>query len=598
MTEYKWKYNTPDPFVLAEYNNHHTYDILSTILANRGLNYNEYLKIQNKFFPNVYSYCDKIVNLKTAAERILNYLLNKKIQIHIFTDYDSDGMTSLATALKVWLNVRRYYYPKDWIYLPEIKYYAPERSMGYGLNMNWCEELTDLVKNDNYDHVVICFDNGVTKRDEIKYLHDNNIEVTVIDHHEPEEILPDCLIVDPKKDIERFGEELCAAGLSWLLSVQLFRLIQDENPNDKYVNYYIGQAIKEALPNAAIGTIADMMNMTVLNLSLVYHGLKIINDTSRNYHLIWDYLTDCFNLKEVTSKDIGFSIGAAINACGQLESINTAIKFIHPDLSNKTQEAEDVYELYSVSRDLTKEQKKFIDEDIKNNNLFETDNFCIYVISGCPGGILGKLANHISNTTGKPTIVVKDNESDEMSGSGRCPNPTLDLLGLLQPYVGSLIKKANGHKAACGVTVYKSYLNELRSKLNNNIQNLYNSGAAEPFSVSVLNIDKKLDISDINLNNYKQINLMPYSMNFPQPVFAINGDLIKVKESKNNPNNICYTVRDKNNKEQLDIWAWNIKPQLHKATESKDIWLAGSLTRNFMNQNKITLDVIDIKFGG
>ena len=185
-----------------------------------------------------------------------------------------------------------------------------------------------------------------------------------------------------------------------------------------------------------------------------------------------------------------------------------------------------------------------------------------------------------------------------MSGSGRCPNPTLDLLGLLQPYIGSLIKKANGHKAACGVTVYKSYLNELRSKLNNDIQNLYDSGAAEPFSVSVLNIDKKLDISDINLNNYKQINLMPYSMNFPQPVFAINGDLIKVKESKNNPNNICYTVRDKNNKEQLDIWAWNIKPQLYKATDSKDIWLAGSLTRNFMNQNKITLDVIDIKFGG
>lgn len=604
--EFKWVYKTPNPLKLKEYEDHAISPLLATIMINRNLSLLNYDRIRFKFWDIVRDYLDNITNLDLAAERILKYLASKNSKIFVFGDYDSDGITSLASVKEIWPVIMNLFSDNT-----NIEYYVPERKEGYGLNQDWCNSIIAQKNQDpDYEYLVVTFDNGVTKIKEIKSLIDSNIEVIVIDHHEPERTLPKCLIVDPKKDIDRFGEELCGSELSFLLIIKMYFILlgkfnnkTDENGTsiNKIIQDKLNPHLINSLINATIGTIADMVPMTIFNITLVYHGLLWLNSNNRSNKNQIDFLKDCFGIDKVTSKDIGFSIGAAINACGQMENINIALDLFTADSDDYEEKAINAYGLYKRSRDLTKENKKKIQDDI-DLGIFDNHLFCIYIAKNIPGGICGKLANYIATTTGKPSVVLIDNGDEELlKGSGRCSNPTLSLLKLLQPLRKTeLVAKANGHSAACGVEFFRDKIEELQNTLDNIIQEKIDKGEASISVVNNITIDAILDASEINWKNFNDINSLPYSMNFYNPVFEIRGELFRVKRSGSNPNNICYTLRGKD-KRKVDIWAWNIKPEIindipeEAVLEGYKMAIVGNMSVNFMRPTEITLDVIDLK---
>lgn len=594
MKEYNWIYKEPNPFLINDYEEHQVPRLLARVLANRDMDYDTFQKIRHKFWDMFYDYMKNIVNLNEAADRIIEIMKDPNYRIFIFSDYDADGITSASTVLKTWPLIRRDICDTEPYY--SIDCYVPNRKEGYGLNMDWCRNLVDDFKQESYNvikYVVITFDNGVSKVDEVKYLQNNGIEVIVTDHHEPQQTLPDCLIVDPKKDTNKFGEELCGSGIAWILTMAIFMKLKEDKIklNEDTINQ-----IKASIGNAAVGTVADMMPMTPFNISLVYNGLKYLNSDNKPIPCPYDPLKEYFNIDKITGKDIGFNIGAAINGCGQMGDIISALHLFACEPEEMESAAARVYELYSKARDITKKAKKKLDDEIAAG-LFKEDLFCIYVAEDVPEGIAGKLANHITNTLGKPAIVtISNNNQNEWKGSGRSGNYTIDLLDILRPLIKEgLLKEAAGHKAACGVVLYPDKINELRKAVNDSVAKKIENGESRLKIVSNISVDAQIGVKDINKDTYNLLCEIPYSMNFSNPIFSIHGELLNVKRSLSNPNNICYTLKDISSRDKIDIWAWNIKPNLYKGNE-KYMQIVGTIEPNFMKPGQITMSVIDLRF--
>ena len=611
---YKWVKRKNNLFLLDLYEEMGYPRLLANIMINRNLSISDYETITGNMWKLVWEYCDNIVGLNAAANKIIRAILNSKngtvndkYKIYIFSDYDTDGVTALGIITEfLYKMIDVFYYGKG--NKDMIQFYVPNRSEGYGLNMNFCDKvIAEKENNPDLNYLVITFDNGITKVSEVRYLIKNDIDVVITDHHEPENEYPSCIVVDPKKDDERFGEELCGAGIAWVLCVQIYKILSERfgnkdnsfMPKLQSMKESFGDSLRKCLGYAAIGTVGDIMPMTLFNILLVHNGLQYLNDKKRKDKNPIDYLAEILDVKNITGKDIGFTIGAAINACGQMENIEAAVNLM---VKSKTKEemeaaAKEVKKLYDKNKEITKQAKNNLDEVIKDK-YFDNNLFCIYKTDNIPNGIAGKLANHLTNSTGKPAIVfVGSDESEDIKGSGRCQNSTIDMLHLLKKcQKEDLIKFANGHKMACGVCAYPNKLKETQEFLDNQIQEMIESEEVSLSPENIIFIDEDIDVKDINFVNYSIINALPYANDFQAPVFCLNGLIKSVSISKSNPNNICYTIKDMNSNDTISIWVWNKKPNEYNKDIHKEISLVGTITRNFMAPSKLTLDVIDLKF--
>jgi single-stranded-DNA-specific exonuclease len=602
--EYNWKFHSPNQKILNEYVKNGVNPLIARIAAIRGLDYKDYEAIFDQNSANqIYTYCDQIVGLNAAANLLLRSILSRNVKVFIFCDYDTDGMTSAAITKIVCDAIQNYYFKGRESEINRIDVTLPNRKDGYGINLVWAQEIVKKFNNEkdsDIKYLVVTYDNGITAAETIKYLKKNGIDTIVTDHHEPNGEIPIGIVVDPKKDEEKFGQELCGAGIAFLVAVQMYRFLLERLKEDtNSINNYLAIPIQKAMIYAAIGTVGDMMPMTPFNMVLTNKGLEHLNRSSRRYEVPIDYLKNKFReILDVTSRDIGFNLGAALNACGQMEDSQAGYNLlVSTDPKEMKEAALTVYKYYEQSRALTKSAKAELNEELQTG-IFDDDKFCIHTMPAeTPSGIVGKLAQHITQLTGKPAVVLVDGENNEIRGSGRCSNYSVDILKLLRPCVeGNLIKSVNGHKTACGVIFYKDKIEELQEYLNNTITDCVKRGKIISSPVSTLLIDDTINIKDFNVNFYRELNCFPYSQGFSAPIFLLEGFITGRQESKNNPNNVKYTIQDFNSTKEIDIWTWNIKPDQYIKDLHTKIKLVGKFVRNFQDPRSFTLDVIDLKF--
>ena len=616
MKNYKWTFLKPDFEKFKQFREKGVSGLLAMVAVNRGLSYEDFNKIMSEnFIDFCYEYCDNIVGLNSASTRIMNFLFDPNKKITIYCDYDTDGVTSASITKILWDKLQDHYFFKDISKAQRIEVKIPNRSEGYGLQMAWCENFVESIKNDDKKHLVVTFDNGITCKNQIAYLRKNGVDTVIIDHHEPEGDYPAGIVVDPKKDYDNinrnenmiYGEELCGAGLSFLLGLQIYRNyikylkeILEESPES--INSFkqnICNELKIALAYAAIGTVGDIMPMTSFNKALVRKGLIIIENMKDDDNNPIKYLQNVLGLEEITSKDIGFSISAAINACGQMGDINTAFQLLcpqyKPSFITLEEQAKSVYKYYNESKDKTQKAKSLIKDEIECGT-FDDHFFCIYE-TNAEDGIKGKLANHLAQETGKPSIVISKSDANGISkGSGRCPNEMLNMLGLLKDaQKEDLMFKASGHKRACGVELYYDKVEDLNDYLDKKIEKLIESNKLIMNPEEELLIDSEIYIKDIKIETLKEINKLPYANDFKAPCFRLCGDIVNAKPSKNKPWNVEYTIMDELG-DVINIWAWDVKPKLYDKNKHHKIQIVGNIERNFLKPKTATLSIIDINF--
>ena len=213
---------------------------LATILIRRG--YTDQASVAELMYPSYATLHSPflMLNMYQAVDLLRDCTIVGK-KIGIFSDSDLDGLTSLYLVKNL----------LDKLGVETFCYYPNREHSEYGLT----EEVAEIFINKEID-LLITLDCGIRDIVPIGMLRRANVSVLVCDHHEPDSILPDAVIVNPKlhscgypfKELAGVGVafKLCQAFLLSFLPVYGKRTALLIKIDDYYVlNFFMDGIILE-----------------------------------------------------------------------------------------------------------------------------------------------------------------------------------------------------------------------------------------------------------------------------------------------------------------------------------------------------------------
>jgi single-stranded-DNA-specific exonuclease len=551
--------------IVSEYKSVGVSVLLATVLNNRGLAVSTADKILNSPFALLTDPLG-MVNMKQGVSQIIK-AIESGAEIWIFADYDCDGMTSgftLSDFLKSTTD-------------NDVYPYYPNRTEGYGLNMDFCKMMVARREEIGKEIFIITVDNGTACIEQVKFLNENGIGVVVTDHHQPKGTLPDCTIINPQIVEDDTYKHLCGAGVAFKLiqAIETMAVL----PNDYTSKYYYA---------VAMGTIADMMPLTLENMALIRLGLNQINSKDCPYAIkLWK---EFLGKKQITPMDIGWEIGPRLNACGRMEASDLGgLLLSYNEDTDRTEVMDTLLEI----EDINQERKALTDKAKKEiaKNDYSSDYVCMFNASEYPAGIAGIIAGKLLEQTGKPSIVFSGKE--RFVGSVRSPHGFN-----IQPILENEFKKGNlleygGHEEAAGLKFSLDRIYDLQESLNETVAEIIASLPPVDSVATELEVDAEISLKDVNTRNFLDLQLFPYDRNvFTAPVFVLKElEVTTTKRSKNNEKNICLTVKDESGKSTM-IWAWGYGELYEQLGEPDKINLIGSIDMNFIDKRSATFKVM------
>lgn len=544
-------------------------ETLAQVLLNRGLDEDKINMVINNINEAIIDPL-LLTNASLAAEIIYTYLTDEKASIIIRADYDVDGITSgyiLGEPLKE-------------LGQCEVTVSYPERSEGYGLQEAFCKQVIEYKKANNIERLlVVTVDNGVTAVDEVDMLVKAGIEVIITDHHLPKEQIPNCVIVDPFLDEEDTFRHLAGCGVAFKVAQLVARLFEQE------------ELMNQFLAPLAIGTISDMMPMSLENIAFSIYGLDQMN--SDNCPLGLQALREYLGKESFSFSDIGWEIGPRINACGRMGNITLASKiFFNEELSYDEIMDDVIIEIEKLNND----RKELTDAKTKEafTHVSEDDHVQLAILTDCKEGIAGIVANQIIQRYQRPIIVLVKSEGCYV-GSARSTS-AISMQDILKAeFEKGHVVAYGGHEGAAGLTVAFNQINAFRESIAT--YKFDGIETADHTSEQELVIDGTLEIKDLDMDLLSVLNSIPYDRDtFTPPVFEfiVNVDQKNTIPTKKNIDNLWLAVKDKTGYKK--VWAKGLTSKYATLTNKDKIRVAASLKSDFMNSNKtVTMEILDIK---
>ena len=541
-------------------------DLITKVLINRGYNEEIINALLNTGYSEELPAYNDLTNIEIGADIIQSHIANDST-IFIFGDYDADGVCS-SYILGDAINQAIYNSKSN----ATISIKLPERTEGYGLNLNWCKKI--IAEHQGENVLVITVDNGIAQDKEVAYLLENDIDVLITDHHMPSGRTPKnvCIIDAFYNNDTQDNKGLCGAGVAFKLAMTLLDRYELNNFDNLYYNYLI---------HVAIATITDSMPMTIENIKYVYNGLQMLKDGYASEAL--NYYKDFNSNTDLCPKDIAFGIGPQINSCGRMSNTSLALNYLFSD----NEDVEDLYNEVVNTNDLRKEKTK--QAIATAEELIDINQPGTVIALSDIEGIAGIIASNLSNKYGKNTIVFSE-MNDVLVGSGR-GNGRINLLQVLKQieHETDYIVKVGGHSSACGVTIKKSCFNDFKdlffSILINNEEPEIESNA----DIEVV-VDDYISVKDINKDNCETVRKM-YFFTESNPVFALNNITITgVKYSGNNPDNINFTIQDET--DSYSFWSWGVGNQYKTLGSPRKVTIIGEFDTKFGKPSFNVLNII------
>ena len=460
-----------------------------------------------------------IKNMDVTIEKIKHYIDNNK-KIIIYGDYDVDGVTSTSLLVEFFKNIT-----------DNIDYYIPNRfSEGYGLN----KEAIKYVKEEMKGDLIITVDTGVSSYEEVEYAKEIGLGIIVTDHHNPPEKLPDCPLINVKQEGDTYPfKELCGCGVAFKLAQGLQRTF---NLPKKCLN--------RGLDLVALGTIADLVPLVDENRTLVKYGLNIVNGDNR-IGLAALRKVSGLDEKEINAGRIGFVIGPCFNAAGRLEDAKLGVELLlEKDSDIALRKAQMLFSLNKERQQVQEEGEEYCTALVHEKYL--DYDFLVVRADNVSEGVIGIVAGKIKDTFYKPTLVVTESEEGYLKGSGR----SIRGINIYDELVkqSDLFLGFGGHEMACGFSIEKDKLEELRKRLDVRAKEIK---AQDPdIFVPKLDIIAEMKASELSVDLINDISkLEPYGMGNPKPLFMIRD--IEVNQSftrgvGNNKNHLKFSGKKDN----------------------------------------------------
>lgn len=410
----------------------------------------------------------------------------------VFGDYDVDGIT--ATCILVDYLQRRG---------ADCLHYIPRRiEDGYGLGKDAIFSLHQKgVK------LLITVDCGITGVEEVAYAASLGMDVVITDHHECKDVLPDaCAVVDPhRSDCEYPFKHLAGCGVALKLVLALSGPNREEAVFSRYCTL------------AAIGTVADVMQMSGENRTIVSRGLASIDhsDFIGLHALLREAgLAD----KAITSVQIGFVLAPRINAAGRMDAADLAADLL---LCEDPQRAAALArQLCALNRERQDVEQEIYAQALEMIEKLPEEERSALILSSdyWHQGVVGIVASRLSEKYSCPSFMIHLNDG---VGKGSCRSwGGFNLFAALEN-CADLLLGFGGHELAAGFTIEEKNIPAFRQRMNR-IAREYRGGA-EP--ISSLEIDTVLNYPGrVTLEEVEALDLLePYGAGNSRPVFCLQG---------------------------------------------------------------------------
>ena len=465
--------------------------LVSSVLASRGVSCpeqaTEFLTQETTLVHSPFLMKD----MDKAVARI-DRALSDGERIAIFGDYDVDGIT--ATCIMVdYLKGRG----------ADVVHYIPRRiEDGYGLS---CEAIEGLRRGGAT--LLVTVDCGITGVEEVAYARSIGMDVVVTDHHECKETLPvAAAVVDPRRtDCEYPFKHLAGCGVALKLVLALGGPDREEALFSRYCTL------------AAIGTVADVMQMTGENRTIVSRGLASLD---RSDFIGLHALLKEAGLagREISSVQIGFVLAPRINAAGRMGAADMAADLL---LCQDAAQAEELAKsLCALNRERQSvEQTIYSQAEAMIEELPEDQRRALVLASETwHQGVVGIVASRLSEKYSRPSFMIHLNGG---VGKGSCRSwGGFNLFAALES-CSDLLLGFGGHELAAGFTIDEANIPAFRARMNQYAAEYWVGKAPE----SALEVDVELrQPGRVTLQEVEALAaLEPYGSGNARPLFCLMG---------------------------------------------------------------------------
>jgi len=374
-------------------------------------------------------------DMDRAAQRIAAAVLAGE-KITIYGDYDVDGATSAALMIELLRDLGS-----------NADYYIPDRLLeGYGPSG---EALVKLAESGS--SLIVTVDCGAMAYEALAMAKAAGVDVIVVDHHKCSPELPEtAALVNPNRldenDLAASHGHLAAVGVAFLLAVAVVRTLRKQN-------FFEGRSepdLMALLDLVALGTVADVAALHGLNRAFVAQGLKVLARRSR---IGMAALIDASRITRAPiASDLGFALGPRINAGGRIGESTLGVRLL---TTRDHEEARAIAEQLSGLN----EERRAIEAAVQEAaevQLAGQHNMAVHVLagSGWHPGVIGIVAGRIKEKTGKPAIVIAQ---DEVEGTGKGSGRSISGVDLGAAIIAAreagLLVAGGGHAMAAGLTI-------------------------------------------------------------------------------------------------------------------------------------------------
>ena len=481
--------------------------LLARLFAARGVQSPDELSLDLKklLSPTELKNC-----LSTAS--LLADILEKKEPMLVVADYDCDGATACAVAVR---GLKMLGGPETL-----IQFLVPNRfTMGYGLT----PEVVELAAQQNpKPKYLITVDNGIASEAGVDRARELGMEVIVTDHHLPGDQLPKATaIVNPNQPGCSFpSKALAGVGVMFYLLVALRAELRNRG---KFTNENQPK-IENLLDLVALGTVADVAQLDRNNRILVSNGLKRIRVGICQVGIGALFQAARRDPRSANTFDLGFAIGPRLNAAGRLADMTLGIRLLLSD--NAEQALELAQELDRINRErrvietgMQEAALAHLAEDQLAGTMAERTSICLWNPEWHQG-VVGIVASRLKERFNRPAIVFAPAEGatgEELRGSGRSLTgfhlrDALDLVSKREP---GLILKFGGHAMAAGLTIRKADFEKFDAVFQKVASELLNDELLERRHIH----DGALALSEFTPETGDLLAEEIWGQGFPQPIF-------------------------------------------------------------------------------
>lgn len=448
--------------------------------------------------------------ISTAS--LLADILERKESMLVVADYDCDGATACAVALR---GLKMLGGPDT-----PIQFLVPNRfTMGYGLT----PEVVDLAAQQTpKPKYLITVDNGIASEAGVDRARELGMEVIVTDHHLPGDRLPKATaIVNPNQPGCTFpSKALAGVGVMFYLLVALRAELRKRGKFTAETQ----PKIENLLDLVALGTVADVAQLDRNNRILVSNGLKRIRAGVSQAGIQALFQAATRDPRKANTFDLGFAIGPRLNAAGRIADMTLGIRLL---LSDKPEEAiELAYELDRINRErrvieggMQEAALAHLAEDQLAGTMAERSSICLWNAEWHQG-VVGIVASRLKERFNRPAIVFAPADGasgEELRGSGRSLTgfhlrDALDIVSKREP---GLILKFGGHAMAAGLSIRKADFEKFDAVFQNVANELLNDELLERRHIH----DGSLDLSEFTPETGDLLAEEIWGQGFPQPIF-------------------------------------------------------------------------------